>query len=439
MARIIVQGVTCEYDSRSVLRDVALEVAEGETLALIGPNGAGKTTLLRALSRVLRPKRGVVLLDGRDLWHYSMKDVAREMAFVPQESRIDWAYTVEESVLMGRMPHLGWLQREGQRDREAATEAMSLTGTMPLRTRLVTELSGGERQRAVIARALAQESQVLLLDEPTSNLDLKYQAEILELVCTLQRQKGLTVIMALHDLNYAALYADAFALLNEGKLFALGTPAEVLTKYNLETAYGTEVFVGRHPVYGTPFAVPLPRRRSNLALPEAPTVHVIGGGGTAGPLLEQLADSGFRLTAGVLNLGDSDWTKARTLGAEVAKEAPFSAISPESDAANRVLLAKADAVALSDTYFGRGNLRNLSALLEVAEQGKPVVVCAHIPGERWDYAEGEAEALLQELISLPNVRIARGVDQALEAVQDILHGVAGTAPGACGSLPAVMS
>jgi len=249
-------NLTCAYDDRIVLEGLSLAAQPGEVLGLIGPNGVGKTTLLRALARLLRPREGVVLLGDRDLWRIAPRSVARALSLAPQ-SNPNWPLTVEQVVALGRAPHRGWLLPLSARDREAIERALERTGLVALRDRLVTELSGGEQKRVVLARALGQEPGVLLLDEPTAHLDLKYQIGILELVQRLAHQDRLTVVVTMHDLNLAALYADRLALLVDGRLLARGAPEAVLTATNLTEAYGVPVIVSEHPLYGTPLVTPL--------------------------------------------------------------------------------------------------------------------------------------------------------------------------------------
>jgi iron complex transport system ATP-binding protein len=246
-----------------VLQDLCLEAHSGQVLALVGPNGVGKSTLLRAMARLHKPRQGTVLLAERDVWRTSPKEVARQLALAPQSGRVGWPITVEEMVALARAPHRGWLLPLTRRDRAAVRQAIEQTGLQHLRHRRLTELSGGERQRAVLARVLAQEPQVLLLDEPTSHLDLKYQSEILGRVQQLAHRHNLVVVVSLHDLNMAALYADRLALLSEGRLLAAGTPAEVLTPDRLSDVYGVEVVVAPHPLYGTPLVMPSVDREAN--------------------------------------------------------------------------------------------------------------------------------------------------------------------------------
>jgi iron complex transport system ATP-binding protein len=249
-------SLTLQYGPRIVLREVSLTLRAGEVVALIGPNGAGKSTLLRAASGILKPARGGVQVNGDDVRHWPPERRARHIAVVPQAVRLPEAFTACEVVLMGRTPYLGWLGREGERDRRAARLAMERTCTSELAERRMDELSGGEQQRVLIARALAQAAPILLMDEPTAHLDLKHQAGILSLVRSLALAEGLAVLMALHDLNLAAQFADRLALLAGGGLRFTGPPAEVLTAAHLEAAYGVSVHIITHPVSGTPLVLP---------------------------------------------------------------------------------------------------------------------------------------------------------------------------------------
>jgi iron complex transport system ATP-binding protein len=264
MKKLETRDLMCAYNGHPVLEDLCVQAHPAEVLGLIGPNGVGKSTLLRAMARLMEPKRGKVLLADQDVWHASPREVARQLAMAPQASGMAWAITVEHAVSLGRAPHRGWLLPYTVQDRMATEQALEQAGLSQLRHRLLTELSGGEQQRVVLARVLAQEPQVLLLDEPTSHLDLKYQSGILGLVRQLAHQRSLTVVVSLHDLNLAALYADRLALLAEGRLLAVGSPAEVLTPERLSQVYGVPILVTRHPLYGTPMVTPVVDREQDI-------------------------------------------------------------------------------------------------------------------------------------------------------------------------------
>jgi iron complex transport system ATP-binding protein len=244
------------YGSRHVLQDLTLGVKKGEILSLIGPNGSGKTTLIRAISGVIPAASGQVQIQGNDLADLTFQQRARLLAVVPQARDLPEMYTVWETVLLGRTPYLNWLGKLRPEDRLRVEWALERTGTLALKERLVGELSGGEQQRVLLARALAQETPILLLDEPTAHLDINHQAHLLDLVAELTLENNLAVLMALHDLNLAALYSNRIALLVSGRLQAFGVPAEVLTPTLLSAAYQLPLNVITHPDYGTPLILP---------------------------------------------------------------------------------------------------------------------------------------------------------------------------------------
>ena len=257
MTALELQAVSAAYGARAVLRNVSLTVARGEVLALAGPNGAGKSTLIRVLSGVLAASSGEVRLDGLDLLRLPPSQRARRVAVVPQMIHLPESYTVAEIVLMGRTPHLSLWAGESKHDCDVAWAAMRAARVQELSDRRVGELSGGEQQRVVLARALAQEPRVLLLDEPTAHLDLKHQVAVLELVRTLAQEHDLAVLMTLHDLNQASLYADRVALLQQGEIVAQGTARQVFTSERLSQVYGVPVAVSQHPGQDVPIVLPV--------------------------------------------------------------------------------------------------------------------------------------------------------------------------------------
>ena len=252
-----IKGVGFRYDSRKALEAVTCEAVEREILGIIGPNGAGKTTLLRCINNTLKPQVGVVLINGQDVSRWDRRRIARHMGLVPQSAVITFPFTVLEVVLMGRHPHQSLFGGESERDLEVVREALRLTDTLRFATRPVTELSGGERQRVIIARALAQEPDTLLLDEPTLHLDLNHQLEVLGLVRRLTRERGLVTVMTSHDLNLAARYCDRLLMLEQGRVYAVGAPEEVLTPANIRRVYQVEAEITRHPATGMLHILPL--------------------------------------------------------------------------------------------------------------------------------------------------------------------------------------
>jgi iron complex transport system ATP-binding protein len=247
--------LTVGYPGQTVLRQIDLRVETGELLAVVGPNGVGKSTLVRAASGVLRPLQGSVTIDGHRLHELPAAQRARLVAVVPQATSLPPAFRALDVVLAGRTPYLGWLGTEGEDDRRMAADAMEQTETGGLADRRVGELSGGEQQRVLIARALTQGATAMLLDEPTAHLDLRHQDRVLRLVRRLTIERGLSVLLALHDLNLVARFADRVALLSDGGIRKSGLPEEVLTPAELAAVYGMPIHVLSHPFDGKPLVL----------------------------------------------------------------------------------------------------------------------------------------------------------------------------------------
>lgn len=397
-ALLSVHGITVAYAAQPILRDVSFDVQRGDLVVVLGPNGAGKTTLLRTIAKAVSPKLGTVLLDGHDISTIPTRDLMRTVSVVPQFEGSVFSFTVQDIVAMGRTPHVPPFAPLSQRDRQIVREAMEATDVWELRDRLFTELSGGEQRRVLIAKALAQEPQLLLLDEPTANLDLHYQLEVVELIQRLNKEKGITVLAVLHDLNLAAMLGQRFILMRQGQIYAMGDADEVLTTQNIQQVYGVPVIVTRHPLNGKPIIL-LSERRILASL--GVKVHVVCGGGTGSEVMAMLVASGCQVTTGALNRGDSDFETAQLLGIRVAEEQPFMPISGEAFEKTKQMIADAEAVILTDVPFGWGNIVNLKAILEAAD-GLVVVFNPETISER-DFVNGEASALLQRIFETKRV------------------------------------
>ncbi|MGE5252812.1 MAG: ABC transporter ATP-binding protein [Planctomycetaceae bacterium] len=391
---IRMESVDFRYPEKQIFSGLSLALEEGEVLGLIGPNSSGKTTLLKLMDGLLAPQKGTVFLRGIEVQRIPRSQVARTIAVVPQAMEVPFSFTVGEIVLMGRAPyltHFGW---EKQKDLDVAREAMALTDVSGLGERTFWELSQGEKQRVLIARALAQEPRVMLLDEPTSHLDINHQVEINELIRGLNLQKGLTVLHISHDLNLAAEYCHRIVLLHQGSVFALGGPSEVITQENIRRVYETKVLVEKNPLSGAPRITLLGKGKVEQPGPQG-TVHIICGEGSGVDSARRLLLRGYRVSLGVLNTGDTDQKIGRTLGLPMALEGPFSSISERGMEENRKLIDQADLVLVERFHVGPGNLDNLRAALEALERGKTVIVLEN--NLEYDFTGGEARAYYRRL------------------------------------------
>ncbi|MFZ9024655.1 MAG: ABC transporter ATP-binding protein [Anaerohalosphaeraceae bacterium] len=250
-----IQKISAGYGDKVVLSDVNMDVEAGDFVGLIGPNGSGKTTLLRVISKVLKPFKGHVLLNGEDIVTVSRSVLARSMAFLTQEISLNLPFTVRQMTLMGRFPYLSQYGKESDEDIAIAEDAMKLADVLPLADRFITEVSGGERQRALIAMCLAQQPDILLLDEPTNHLDIGHQLAVLDLIRKLNRQTNMTVVAVFHDLNIASEYCDKIMVLDEGQVAEFGTPNEVLTSEMILKVYRAKVVTEVNPVSHKPHIV----------------------------------------------------------------------------------------------------------------------------------------------------------------------------------------
>jgi len=255
---LTLKNVGFRYGQLWALKGIDLQVNAGEILGILGPNGSGKSTLLKIMDGILAPQEGEILIKNRPLASFKRSLIAREIAMVSQEHYFRFSFTTLEVVLMGRFPHLRKFQFEGERDLEVALNALSATHAMELAERSIHELSGGEKQRVLIARALAQEPKVILLDEPTSFLDLKYKREIFQLISSLSMNKGLSVMVVSHDIDLAAQYCHRMIILKNGSIYEMGEPGRVITAPNIETVYDCPVLVDKNPATGTPRVILLP-------------------------------------------------------------------------------------------------------------------------------------------------------------------------------------
>ncbi|GAC1403440.1 MAG: ABC transporter ATP-binding protein [Ktedonobacteraceae bacterium] len=436
-----VQNITFGYGDKPLLYDVSLGVQRGEMIGLLGPNGSGKTTLLRLVSGLLRPQQGRVLIESRNLQQWGRRGAAQRIAVVPQELHIPFAFTVEHMVSLGRTPFVKPLLGERtQHDQEIVEDALQATAIAPLAKRIFNELSGGERQRVMIAMALAQEPSLLLLDEPTSHLDIKYQIETLELVQRLNRERGVTVIAAMHDLNLASRYFSRLLLFQRG-IVADGGPAEVLEPGLLSRVYGVDVRVGilrgaKHLSVLPPDSTAYDAAHDGQ---QQVQVHLISGGGSGEVMMRALADEHIPFSIGALNIGDSDYTLALRLAEYVIVEQPYAPISQTSLEKLRHSLAHVSLLIICPAPIGAGNVALLQEAVVAGRHGLPVVLLASTDSTVYaandtreteqsllqrtgmvdrDYTGGEGIRLVEELLQ-NGASVVHSVGDVIEYVKHV--------------------
>ena len=383
------------YGTQEIVRSVSCAFAPGTFTGIIGPNGSGKTTLLKAFSRVI-PASGILELEGKSIADFTPAELGMALGFVPQDEGRPFSYTVIQVILMARYARTSRFTALTPSDYARCQEVLEETGINHLKDRSIRALSGGEWQRVLIARALAQDTKVLLLDEPTSHLDLSHQSDILTLMRNLT-VSGSTIIGVFHDLNLAALFCDRLIMIKEGALVTDGTPAEVLTMEKIREVYGTDVVASCHPATGRTFLMPLATTNGRIISDKNPKVLVISGGGSGTDLLRFLSCKGFSLTSGILATTDTDYFTAKALEIPCIPILPFSPIPAHSLEKLRGMVFRADRIILSSHPVGSGNLPILSVLRE-SDLARMIV---HLPEDRnfpsYDFAKGVAAAAMTDL------------------------------------------
>jgi iron complex transport system ATP-binding protein len=410
-----VRNLSFSYNHRKVLDDISFNVEEGETISILGPNGAGKSTLVNLISGVLDGYEGMIEVGGKDIRKLSSDDIARIVGVVPQYAYPAFDFTVHEIVSMGRYAYTSRFKAEGKEDLDVVSKAMDKTKILPLSKRRFSELSGGEKQRVIVAQVLAQNSPVLLLDEPTSHLDINFQIEFMNLFLGLNKNENKTIIGIFHDINLAIQNSEKIMLLKDGRIFNYGSVEEVITRSNIKSVFGSDVFVGRNPVTEKLYVSPVfnPAVSNNIEnfcppFKKSLNVHVIGGGGAASPVINLLQSRGYNVSCGVVNTLDTDIETAEMLGIAYIAEAPFSPISINSHDKNLQFIKSSDAVILPGVEFGPGNFSNLESIMEAVRMGKKVIVIDEREIGLRDHTGGKAVELYRKIIESGAIVVKSG-------------------------------
>ncbi len=393
--------VTVRYGDRVALREVTMRADPGEVVALAGPNGSGKSTLLRASIGLENSVAGTIGLGGSLLSRLSLGARAREVAWMPQEEPAGDNLPVTEYVRYGRYPHSARFAPPSAADEGAVREALRLSGADELGDRLVWELSGGERQRVRFARVLAQQAPIVLLDEPTAHLDIGHQLDLLERVRSIARDHRTAVVIALHDLNLAARFADRIVVLHRGRVAADGSPRSVLSPQLLSDVWGIASELRYDAASRLPYLIPrvvsVPSAPAVGGAPKRIRVHVMAGGGSGTEILRRLVDADYSVSAGALPLFDSDSAVAEELRIPTAVEVPFAPISEETRAQVRAFLAESAAIVVGAFPVGPANLANLEELAAAARP-ETVLLLAQPASAPWDFTGGKAAEVRTELL-----------------------------------------
>jgi iron complex transport system ATP-binding protein len=405
------RDLSFEINGKQILDSIYMFIKKGEFISIIGPNGAGKTTLVKCLNKNLDYK-GKVFVKGKDLHSYSFKEKAQIVAAVPQEYNLPFNFKVVDIVGMGRNPYRKRFAGSDKSESTIVNMALRQTNTFEFKDRYYNSLSGGEKQRVVTARALAQEPEVLFLDEITSNLDIHNQLEVLELIRKVNREEGMTVVSIIHDLNLASRFSDRILLLIDGKIEIFDKPSAVINESVLSKAYKMEMIIRENRILDFSEVVPLRVKTENEK--KNINIHVVSGGGTGEYILEKLYSMKYDLTCGVLSMGDSDVDICNSLKIDYVCEKPFSQFSEESIKRNKDFIENADMVLLTDVPFGRINISNLEMLSEI--ENKPVIILAN---KYRDHIDGYAQNIIENMKMRKNVHFVEKYTEIYETIKDV--------------------
>ena len=396
------EKIQFKYGTKLILEDISIQFEKGHLYGILGPNGSGKTTLIKILSGILKQNFGKVSINELDIKKLSIRDIAKKLAVVSQSNTIEFDFTVSEIVKMGRFSHIGRFSRESAEDKRIINKLLHQFGLYELKDRSFNQLSGGEQQKVIIARAIAQQSKIILLDEPTTHLDINHQIEFMEMLRQYVNE-GLIVVVILHDLNLANQFCDKIILLNERCIKAFGSPEEVITRENIKSIYNINVVVKKNIFTNSIYVTPLRKGVSNSLRHKkeikTKKIHLVVGGGSALEILSKLKH--YDVSVGVVNVLDDDYILANDLDYKIISEAPFSPISEEMSKKLKNFLKKVDLIILTNIPFGKNNLENLQVLNDI---DKPIIIFEKTSIKERDYTGGIATVIYNKIKNKKNVR-----------------------------------
>lgn len=401
---IEIKNITLKYGDYEVLRDISFNIKKGEFTSIIGPNGAGKSTVLKAIMKNIELADGDISIKGKSIKNITHKEKACIIGFVPQEFNISFDFTVYDIVAMGRNPYLVKFKKSKFDDKKIIEESLQKTNTYEFKDKYFNSLSGGEKQRVIIARALAQQPEILILDEATSSLDIHHQLDILELIHSLNREDGLTVLTIMHDLNLASRFSDKIVLLSKKGVIKSGTPSEVIDEQVLKNVYDMDMVVRENKLLSYTEIIPLRIRKSKEE--KNIHVHIICGGGTGEYIIQKLYSERYKISCGILIEGDSDLDICRSLNLDYVVEYPFSKFSEESIAKNKEYIDNSDVIIVTDVAIGYGNFDNIKLIENIRD--KKIIILHSV---NRDFVDGEYEKILTKLVKFDNVKYAMNLKE----------------------------
>lgn len=406
---IEISNMKIKYGDFEVVKGVDINIKKGEFVSIIGPNGSGKSTILKGINKNIDLSTGDVFIKGKNLNSISYKEKAKIIGFVPQEFNVAYDFSVYDIVSMGRNPYTKRFGKAYNNDSLVVEDALKKTNTFKFKDKNFNNLSGGEKQRVITARALAQEPEILILDEATSNLDIHHQLDILELLHWLNREEGMTVVSVMHDLNMASRFSDKLILINKGLVVKEGSPYEVLKEDILNKVYNMEMIIRDNKILSSKEIVPLRVRKAHVD--KNIKVHIICGGGTGEYIIQKLYSERYIISTGILNEGDSDLELCRNLGIDYVGEHPFSTFSVGNIAKCKEYINDSNVIIITDVAIGWGNFKNIKMIENI--KNKHIIILHSIDR---DFVDGEYENIINNLKRYENVSYVMNLKELFERI-----------------------